>query len=334
MYGWAEDSMREAVDLLARSGRNDLASDLQRILIAVDFDDLEVLRCPGSDRIADKILAATSSSELVGLLGELSEHLCVSHSTLHVVSEAPSTNFTTKVLTTYPEEWITRYINRRYSFLDPVGQFCRAAEQGFFWDRLDLSAPPLLTFWADAAAHGVGPSGFTLPIISERGDKLAISVCSTEEEEPFRTRIQRCQSDIFSFGIFLCDAFCRLASDDRPTSFNPTDDQLTILRAFALGIDEAELGQRSYQYGSYKTLQRSICALFRTKTVAQAAILAARIGLLAEAPLTKADIFATSDKISTDPAVATLTATPLRRLARIRNLVTEPGDATLVRGDE
>ena len=329
-----KNSMREAVDLIARAGRNDLASDLNRILAAVDFDDLEVLRCPGSDRIADEILEAASFSELIGLLGGLSETLGVSHSTLHVISEAPSTNFTTKVLTTYPEEWITRYVNRRYSFLDPVGRACLTTEQGFFWDSLDHSALPLRTFWADAAAHGVGPSGFTLPITTERGDKLAISLCSAEEEEPFRARLQRCHSDLFSLGIFLCDAFCRLASDDRPASFNPTDDQLTILRAISMGVDEAELGQRSYQYGSYKTLQRSICALFRTKTVAQAAILAARIGLLAEAPLTKADILTSSDKTSTGPAVGAPTAAPLRRLARIRNPVVEPVTATILRVGE
>jgi hypothetical protein len=331
MYRWAEDSMREAVDLLARSGRNDLASDLNRIIAAVDFDDLEVLRCPGSDRIADEIVEAASFSELVGLLGGLAETFGVVHSTLHVVSEAPSTNFSTKVLTTYPEEWIARYVNRRYSTIDPVSQACLAADQGFFWGGLDHSALPLRTFWADAAAHGVGPSGFTLPIITERGDKIAISVCSTEEEDPFRMRIERCRSDLFSLGIFLCDSFCRLASDDRPAHFNPTDDQLTILRAIAMGVDEAELSRRSYQYGSYKTLQRSICALFRTTTVAQAAVLAARVGLLAEAPLTKADILTASDQPSKGAATTAPTATPLRRLARMRNSAAEPMADTLLR---
>jgi hypothetical protein len=314
MRGWAEETMHEAIDLLARLGRNDVASDLNRILAKIDFDDLEALRCPGSDQIADEILEARSFAQLAGLLGRLAAVLGLDHCTLHVINEAPSTNFATKVLTTYSDEWVTRYVDRRYANIDPVGRACITADQGFFWDSLDRAAPVLRTFWQDSAEHGVGPSGYTLPIVTERGDKLAVSVCSRMDAERFRDRIERFANDLFSLGIFLADAFCRLACDDRPASFNPTDDQLTILRAIAMGVDEADLRQRNYQYGSYVTLERSICMLFRTRTVAQAAVLAARIGLLADAPLTRADILAASAK--TGPAAVPSASVPLRRLAR------------------
>ena len=217
-----------------------------------------------------------------------------------MISEAPSTNFATKVLTTYPGAWVSHYVNRRYSFVDPVGRACLATDHGFFWDTLDHTVPILRTFWADALAHGIGPSGFTQPITTERGDKVAISVCSAAEPEAFRDHFERYESDLFSLGIFLADAFCRLASEDRPDSFDPTDDQLTILRAIAMGVDEPELRERSYRDGSYTALERSICALFRTRTVAQAAVMAARIGLLADAPLTKADVLAASDTAATE----------------------------------
>jgi Autoinducer binding domain len=319
MNGWAEASLREAIDVLARSGRNDLASDLNRIVARIDFDTLEVLRCPGTERIADAILESASFSELVGLLARLSEVMGLTHCTLHVISEAPTTNFATKVLTTYPEEWVSQYVERRYSFIDPVGRACLATDHGFFWDTLDHAVPILRTFWDDALAHGIGPSGFTQPITTERGDKVAISVCSAAEPEAFRDHFERYASDLFSLGIFLADAFCRLASDDRPDSFNPTDDQLAILRAIAMGAAESELRERSHQYGSYATLERSICALFRTRTVAQAAVMAARIGLLADAPLTKADVLAASDKTATGRVVVTPpNGASLRRLARLR----------------
>ncbi len=185
--------------------------------------------------------------------------------------------------------------------------------------------PPARGFWQDSAAHGVGPSGYTQPITTERGDKLGISVCATVDPETFRTRFERYESDLFSLSIFLADAFCRLATEDRPSTFNPTDDQLHILRAVAMGASEEDLRERRYQYGSYVTLERSICALFCTRTVAQAAVLAARIGLLAEAPLTKADILTKSEKAATGQIVATApSGASLRRLARIRTPVAEP----------
>lgn len=322
MQRWAEESLREAIDLLARSARNDLASDLNRILGRVDFDDLDILRCEGSDELADGILQAGSFVELVDLLGQIADTFAVRHVTLHVIREGSLSNFTTKILTTYPQAWVARYVNRRYFLLDPVGFACQSADHGFFWDVLDRRAPILRGFWDDAAAHEVGPSGYTLPILTEQGDRLAISICSSEDAGAFRDRIERYEGDLFNLGVFLADAFCRLATVDRPTKFNPSDDQLAILRAIAVGSDEEELAQRSYQYGSFSTLRRSICDLFRTRTLAQAAVLATRIGLLAETPLTVADVLTANDRQQLKVQAG---ATALRRLARLRNPATPGG---------
>ncbi len=327
-----KSSMREAIELLARAGRNDLATDLNRIQARVDFEDLDVLRCVGTDRIADGILEAQSFSELIVLLGKLAKAMSLSHFTLHVISEASSTNFSTKVLTTYSEDWISRYVDRRYFVIDPVGPACLATDHGFFWDRFDRNAPGLKAFWEDSLAHGLGPAGYTRPIVTERGDRVAVSVCSPLDPEVFRDRFERYEDDLFNLGIYLADSFCRLASDDRPDTFNPTDDQLNILRALALGTTEDELRGRSYQYGSYTTLERSICGLFRTKTVVQAAILATRIGLLADAPLTKADILAAHDETAVGRLIMQPTGAPLRRLARLRAPAPETGGMASVAG--
>lgn len=324
MNGWARASMLEAIDLLARGGRNDLATDLNRIVAKMDFESLEVLRCPGTERIADAVLEADGFSALVDLLGQLAKALSVTHCTLHVVDEGPTTNFATKVLTTYPEEWISRYVDRRYSFIDPVGPACRKDSQPFYWSTLPSSGPRLSAFWEDSSAHGVGPSGFTQPVLTERGDLIGISVASTDDSETFRDHFERYESDLFSLGIFLADAYCRLASDDRPSTFNPSDDQLHILRAIAMGASEEELRSRVYQFGSYPNLERSICTLFQTRTVAQAAVLAARIGLLSEAPLAKSDVLTVAEKtVMGGVVMVPPSGTSLRRLARIRTPVTE-----------
>ena len=99
---------------------------------------------------------------------------------------------------------------------------------------------------------------------------------------------------------------------------------MSILRAVAMGADEDELRTGRYLYGSYSTLERSICSLFRTKTVAQAAIVAARVGLLTNAPLTKSDIMVGSSSVPANRVVTTPNATSVRRLIRMRNVV--PGE--------
>ena len=327
MIGWVEASLYEAINCLTRLGKNDLASDLNRLLDTLDFDELEVFRNPASEAIADRLLEVSTFPDLVDLLRQFSEAIGVSHCTLHVVSELPSTAFTTRALTTYPEEWVTRYFNRRYHQIDPVRLRQRHRRRRLLLGHARRSATPsTLAFYHDAKAHGVGPSGYTLPIITERGDKIAISVSSPEDREAFRERIRHVEQDLLSVGFCITEAFSRLASEDRPTEFALTDDQMAILRSVAMGAGEEELRSASYLYGSYSTLERSICTMFRTRTITQAAILAARVGLLTNAPLTKADILVGSSRAPTNRVVTSPNAASMRRLIKMRNVALNEND--------
>ena len=60
--------------------------------------------------------------------------------------------------------------------------------------------------------------------------------------------------------------------------------------------------------------------MFRTRTITQAAIIAARVGLLTNAPLTKADILVGASGLVTDRVVATPNAASMRRLIKMRNV--------------
>jgi len=326
MNGWVEDALRDAIDFLAKSRRNDLASDLNRILKAVNFDDLEIMRSSAADQIAGEIVESETIAELTDTLKRMARMMNFGHCTLLLVAENSSANFTTKVITTYPEEWINLYVNRRYYFVDPVVQASKTRVQSFYWDSLPSSGTVVRSFWSEAEAHGVGSSGYTLPITTERGDMLALSISSMQGVESFRETLAFHESDLFNLGVFLAEAFCRLAAEHRPASYNPTDEQLLVLQAISRGVEEADLEGWAYQYGSYSTLRRSICSLFHTKTLAQAAVLAARIGLLDNAPLTKADILAASEKVACG-LVAPSSVASLRRLVSGRNLAmpTETG---------
>ena len=328
MAGWAEKSMREAIELLARAGRNDLATDLNRIQARVDFDDLDVLRCVGIDRIADAILEANSFSELIALLGKLAKAMGLSHCTLHVISEAASTNFSTKVLTTYPEAWISRYVDRRYFAIDPVGPACFTSDYGFFWDCFDRNVPVARTFWETRP-----------PMASARPATLARSSPSaaTGWRSPYRRASTRIRFAIASSATKTISSTSASTSPTASAGWPPTTGPTpstppTISSASCApspsGVTEDDLRQRSYQFGSYATLERSICMLFRTKTVVQAAILATRIGLLADAPLTKADILAAPDVIAVGRLIVAPTGAPLRRLARLRTPAPEAAESS------
>jgi hypothetical protein len=322
MFGWVEDSLHEAINCLARLGKNDLASDLTRLVGTLDFDELEIFRVPMAKVIAEELTEVGSFPDFVDLMRQFADAIGVSHCTLHVVSEVPSAGFTTRALTTFPEEWIARYFDRRYFTHDPVHRACLTATSGFFWDSLNAEEPAMRTFCRDARAHGIGPSGYSLPIITERGDKIAVSVSSRERSDAFRDRIHYVEHELNTVAFCLSEAFSRLASEDRPTEFSVTDDQLMVLRRVAMGSGEEDLRNATYQFGSYATLERSICSLFRTRNIAQAAIIAARVGLLTNTPLTKADILVGSNRMAPGRSDVASNAA-LRRLARMRKVLTE-----------
>lgn len=322
MFGWVEASLHEAINCLARLGKNDLASDLTRLIGTLDFDELEIFRVPMAKAIVEELAEVGSFPDFVDLMRQFADAIGVSHCTLHVVSEVPSAGFTTRALTTFPEEWIARYFDRRYFTNDPVHRACLTATHGFFWDTLNAEEPAMRTVCRDAREHGIGPSGYSLPIITERGDKIAVSVSSREQRDAFRDRIHYVENDLNTVAFCLSEAFSRLASEDRPTEFSLTDDQLMVLRRVAMGSGEEELRSGTYQFGSYATLERSICSLFKTRNIAQAAIIAARVGLLTNMPLTKADILVGSNRPAPGRSdVASKVA--LRRLARMRKVLAE-----------
>lgn len=321
MTSWAEDALRDAIDFLAKSRRNDLASDLNRLLKAIDFTELEIMRSSAAEQIAGEIVESETVAELTDALRRMARLMGFGHCTVNVVAENPSANFTTKVITTYPEGWIDLYVSRRYYFIDPVVQASRTRTQGFFWDSLPSSGSVVRAFWRDAEAQGIGSSGYTLPITTDRGDRLALSISSMQDAEAFRETLEFHESDLCNLGVFLSDAFCRLAGVHHPASYNLTDAQMLMLQAISRGIEEVDLVEQTYENGSMCTLRQSICSLFQTKTLAQAAVLAAKIGLLDNAPLTKADILGASENMVADN-VAPAGVASLRRIVRRRSLET------------
>jgi hypothetical protein len=316
MFGWPEEAMREAMDFLSRSRRSDLASDLNRICDSINFDDFEIMRSSRMDQIADEIIEAESITHLTDCLRRLTHVMQVAHCTLHIVSERNPQTYATRVLTTYPKNWIATYVSRKYFMVDPVIPASKLSAQGFYWDTLQASSPLIMAFWKDAQACGVGASGYTIPVTTEFGDVLALSVSSTEDAQAFRERILFHESDFYNLSLLVTKAFCSLAASQRPASFNLTDDQLLVLCAIAMGIEEEELQGRNYLYGSYSSLKQSICGLFQTRTLAQAAVLAARSGLLDDVPFGMGDILSAVD--ACDDAELEASRAALRRLLRKR----------------
>ncbi|MBY6058888.1 helix-turn-helix transcriptional regulator [Leisingera daeponensis] len=95
---------------------------------------------------------------------------------------------------TYPEEWISRYLEQGYIRVDPVIQRSRNCFHPIDWQRLDWSHVSVRKFFADAQAHGIGNQGFSIPIRGPHGQFAVFSVnrsCSDEAWHEFTSQRTR-----------------------------------------------------------------------------------------------------------------------------------------------
>lgn len=83
------------------------------------------------------------------------------------------------LLLNYPDAWVERYVENNYFMIDPVLRHAEHAMAPFLWSELDWTAAPVAALLKEARAHGVGQSGFSIPIQAERGASVLISMAST-----------------------------------------------------------------------------------------------------------------------------------------------------------
>ncbi len=96
----------------------------------------------------------------------------------------------TTAITTYSRGWQTQYFLKDYVHTDPVVAHGRNALLPFDWEKLASDDPTVLAFFADAAKHGVGRNGLSIPVRNRRGAHTLVSYTSDHTKTEW-ARLQR-----------------------------------------------------------------------------------------------------------------------------------------------
>ena len=91
-----------------------------------------------------------------------------------------ATLLTAKV--TYPFRWQARYFLKQYAVVDPVIRHGKTAVEPFDWEELVTDDPAVRQFFEDAAKHGVGQNGYSIPV--RPGPDADFSVVSFNSDHP------------------------------------------------------------------------------------------------------------------------------------------------------
>jgi LuxR family transcriptional regulator, quorum-sensing system regulator CinR len=97
---------------------------------------------------------------------------------------------------TYPAPWIVRYLQMGYADVDPVLREAFRRTIPFEWSELNLGGEAEALFLADAVSHGVGPHGFSVPVLSKRGHRGHFGVSSSRPEQEWSTFLRTTRSTL------------------------------------------------------------------------------------------------------------------------------------------
>lgn len=129
-------------------------------------------------KLTDTILGY-NEKDLRETLKDVAAEIGVSH--ISFIRFAQDKSADTSVFTasaTYSNEWLARYFLKKYVNTDPVLAYGRNAATPFDWEMLGDGDPSALVFLADAAGHGVGPRGLSIPVRNRRGIYSVVSFTS------------------------------------------------------------------------------------------------------------------------------------------------------------
>lgn len=93
------------------------------------------------------------------------------------------------VKTTYPAPWVSRYLMRGYAKIDPILRDGIMRQMPFDWREVDIPATAH-EFLDDAVEHGLGVSGYSIPII-DKSRRALLSLNSHRLPEKWSAMVAR-----------------------------------------------------------------------------------------------------------------------------------------------
>ena len=145
---------------------------------------------------------------------------------------------------TYTSEWVDRYLEKDYLYIDPVILGCFHRFDPVNWKQLDWSSKGARDMLRDACDYGVGPQGFTVPVRGPKGQYALFTLADSRNDEDWEALITEKKKDL----ILVSHAFNQKALELEEKVFQLEAAQLSkrersTLTLLAKGKNRAQAAQ-------------------------------------------------------------------------------------------
>lgn len=143
-------------------------------------------RGSGRPELLLKIIDEQNMEEAVRLIRDIGQY---EHAVYHLAHRTNSPTDVPYFKSTYPYTWLGHYLEREYFNIDPVILDGFARTEPFFWSELERKTDQHDAFFNDAFEHGVGRTGFSIPLNDRSQRRAMFSVTSNMDEENWHKKI-------------------------------------------------------------------------------------------------------------------------------------------------
>lgn len=184
------------------------------------------------------------------------------------------------VKSTYPAEWLTRYLLNGYIRVDPVVLAGFSRMLPFDWQDVEWTQNAK-AFMLDAFAHGLGGNGYSVPLIDKRTRRALFSVNSQMPQPAWQDFIAANAAQFAELGQRMHRRVIEelYASADPLPQLKPRE--IEVLAWAAQGLEAKEIARKmGISVHTAQDYQKSARSKLRCETMAHAVAEAIRLGII------------------------------------------------------
>lgn len=271
-------------------GEHDTQCEIDRIIGLVEQRDVHFFRTQELESIADELAECDELSELSELLWRATNAVGLQNYALFVIDQGVSCTFSTRLCTSYSEEWLLHYYENSYQYLDPVSIHAATHDGSFLYSDLNFNAPIVESFWKEAERFGIGRNGVCFAMTRRDGSRVGLAFSTTESANHVSNIIDFNGLDLEFLSCLAADCFCYLCSEAPSVNSALTDEELRYLYILSSNSNVEEIVRRTSSYGSCEAIQDSILRKLNTGNLFQAISFATANGWFRSLPFGPHDV--------------------------------------------
>ncbi len=269
------DGMQGRVRPMNNSDKSPKSSSAE----AIHFDDVMATEVRDEKWLTEAYLIIEKKVEIQVVVTELRDFLNIDHLVYYTSKHGGSPSVDPYIRLTFPASWLARYLGMGYADVDPILREGFQRSLPFEWRELATSGSAEAAFLADAAAHGVGPHGYSIPVSTKHGHRGLLAASFSGSEGEWTKFLATTQPGLIQIANRLHRrVVADLFGEDRP---HLTPRELECLRWVALGKDATEIAAiLSISPHTTRDYLKSVHYKLDCVSSAQAVTKAVKLGLL------------------------------------------------------